>query len=238
VGTTGRRWRETNAGATCTAVRDGDVRTYERTKVGLSYDSVCSRGPALDPAKRIFFLFFISSSAAPPYEPSAMHHLRFTPVRPPLRPHRCAATPPSRPITIPPQPSSRLESSIPPTLPDRECPVEYLRFVHRPSFSSYSSIFFFLPSSSSSAAARSVVVLYSRRMKRSGRLSPLIASRVTVREALTFGISLSLSLSLSPSSATGLDVPSLDVERAVSVRGISSPGRTHSRPRAPRRNER
>lgn len=43
-----------------------DVRTYERTKVGLSYDSVCSRGPALDPAKRIFFLFFISSSAAPP----------------------------------------------------------------------------------------------------------------------------------------------------------------------------
>jgi len=63
---TGRRWRETNAGATCTAVRDGDVRTYERTKVGLSYDSVCSRGPALDPAKRIFFLFFISSSAAPP----------------------------------------------------------------------------------------------------------------------------------------------------------------------------
>lgn len=43
-----------------------DVRTYERTKVGLSYDSVCCRGPALDPAKRIFFLFFISSSAAPP----------------------------------------------------------------------------------------------------------------------------------------------------------------------------
>ena len=42
-----------------------DVRTYERTKVGLSYDSVCSRGPALDPAKRIFFLFFISSSARP-----------------------------------------------------------------------------------------------------------------------------------------------------------------------------
>lgn len=44
-----------------------DVRTYEPDeKVGLSYDSVCSRGPALDPAKRIFFLFFISSSAAPP----------------------------------------------------------------------------------------------------------------------------------------------------------------------------
>lgn len=43
-----------------------DVRTYERTKVGLSYDSVCSRGPALDPAKRIFFLFFISSSARGP----------------------------------------------------------------------------------------------------------------------------------------------------------------------------
>lgn len=44
-----------------------DVRTYERrTKVGLSYDSVCSRGPALDPTKRIFFLFFISWSAAPP----------------------------------------------------------------------------------------------------------------------------------------------------------------------------
>lgn len=42
-----------------------DVWTYERTKVGLSYDSVCSRGPALDPAKRIFFLFFISSSARP-----------------------------------------------------------------------------------------------------------------------------------------------------------------------------
>lgn len=34
-----------------------------------------------------------------------------------------------------------------------------------------------------------VVVLYSR-VKRSGRLSSLIASRVTVREALTFGISL------------------------------------------------
>lgn len=42
-----------------------DVRTYERTKVGLSYDSVCSRGPALDPAKRIFFLFFISSRLRP-----------------------------------------------------------------------------------------------------------------------------------------------------------------------------
>lgn len=100
-----------------------DVRTYERTKVGLSYDSVCSRGPALDPAKRIFFLFFISSSAAPPQEPSAMHHLRFTPVRPPLR-HRCTTTPPSQPITIPPQPSSWLESSIPPTLAGRECSAE------------------------------------------------------------------------------------------------------------------
>lgn len=34
---------------------------YRRTKVGLSYDSGCSRGPALSLAKRIFFLFFISS---------------------------------------------------------------------------------------------------------------------------------------------------------------------------------
>lgn len=61
-----QRKRETDAGATCTGAGRTDVRTYERTKVGLSYDSVCSRGPALDPAKRIFFLFFISSSAAPP----------------------------------------------------------------------------------------------------------------------------------------------------------------------------
>lgn len=54
-------------GRRCNLQRYGtDVRTYERTKVGLSYDSVCSRGPALDPTKRIFFLFFISSSAAPP----------------------------------------------------------------------------------------------------------------------------------------------------------------------------
>lgn len=65
-----------------------------------------------------------------------------TPVRHPLR-HRCTTTPPSRPITIPPQPSSWLESSIPPTLAGRECSAssKYLRFVHRPSR-------FFTPSSS------------------------------------------------------------------------------------------
>lgn len=70
-GDEGEREREKSAKerdeCRCNLHRCGtDVRTYERTKVGLSYDSVCSRGPALDPAKRIFFLFFISSSAAPP----------------------------------------------------------------------------------------------------------------------------------------------------------------------------
>lgn len=118
-----------------------------------------------------------------------MHHLRFTPVRPPLR-HRCTTTPPSRPITIPPQPSSWLESSIPPTLAGRECSAssKYLRFVHRPSR-------FLLPPPSWPPPLLSylfllllvlllrftVVVLYSR-IKRPGRLSSLIASQVTLRD--------------------------------------------------------
>lgn len=112
-----------------------------------------------------------------------MHHLRFTPVRPPLR-HRCTTAPPSRPITIPPQPSSWLESSIPPTLAGRECSAgsKYLRFVHRPSR--------LHPPRPLLLLLLIFAVLYSR-MKRSGRLCSLIASRVTLGETLTFGVSLS-----------------------------------------------
>lgn len=152
-----------------------------------------------------------------------MHHLRFTPVRPPLR-HRCTTTPPSRPITIPPQPSSWLESSIPPTLAGRECSAssKYLRFVHRPSrlllrlllfllgHRLLSRIFFFFFSSCPLRVLLllfAVVVLYSR-IKRPGRLSSLIASRVTLRETLNFGISFFRD----PATATATMFPS-DVSR-------------------------
>lgn len=150
-----------------------------------------------------------------------MHHLRFTPVRPPLR-HRCTTTPPSRPITIPPQPSSWLESSIPPTLAGRECSAssKYLRFVHRPSRLLLLLILFLLrpppPLPYLFLLLRpllvllllfAVVVLYSR-IKRPGRLSSLIASRVTLRETLNFGISFSRD----PATATATMFPS-DVSR-------------------------
>lgn len=127
-----------------------------------------------------------------------MHHLRFTPVRPPLR-HRCTTTPPSRPITIPPQPSSWLESSIPPTLAGRECSGQLQVFTFRASSVSpslprppppLSYLFFRLRLLLLLALLLffAVVVLYSR-IKRPGRLSSLIASQVTLREALNFGVS-------------------------------------------------
>lgn len=131
-----------------------------------------------------------------------MHHLRFTPVRPPLR-HRCTTAPPSRPITIPPRAivlAGIVDSTHLSRSRERARPAgslsKYLRFVRRPSRLHLIPRAPF-PSSPPISSSYLRAVLYSR-MKRSGRLCSLIASRVTLGENLDLR-----RFSLSPLDRTG-----------------------------------